>query len=364
MTPSHPRRFKSALSAAVAIALCPVSAMALEPGLTPQIQSVTISDLYGRVDTENTRTLLVGIDGCERAMRTGGTITVTFQGAMNFDLSTDVNNGLLNTPYFNGVYTFDTETNSGSSPNCLSNNACNNPLSDSRINRTMADARVEVPFAGLVSGSVNSAQDCATSELERDYFVRLQLTDSVGVNLSADAKISLDLSRPEPPESFDAIVTQGAIDLQWEAGPSGDVETYMVVYSSEEFAGEVLPAELKGVSRISVLNNANGAASTSLTRDLKAKSTVWLAVASVDEVGNPSALTASKPFEVIDTVDFWEYYTANGGGDRGGYCSSAPSGQGGAAPSWPLGALALLGALRAARRRPTTHRDEMSRGKR
>lgn len=300
--------------------LVSASAFALDPKTSTRVDTVTISDVYGEISADNDSTLLVGVEGCQRAMDADADIMVTFS-TPDFDVSSnDMVTGVF---YYHGVYTFETGRGTGSSPTCTSSGCVD--VSSDYISRSSTQAVVNIPFKTLTG--FTSAQDCL-GEIEKDIFIRLQFYDGSSSD-AADAKVTLDLIRPEPLVSFDAVVTQDAMELTWEPGSSNDVDSYRVVYSTEEFAGDDFADNVSGAKSVYVNSTSTYTASTSIAEQTPG-TTLWIGVASVDEVGNESILTATQPFDVIETVCYWEYYKQNGGEETGGFCqvsSTAPQGK-------------------------------------
>lgn len=328
------------LALAITFASCSwgATAHALEPADSTDVETVTIASLYGTISADDDTTLLVGIEGCQRAVNGNGNININFTLAATsqFDLTMDPTT--LSGPGYKGVYYFDTEIDGGSSLNCL-DSSCTQ-LDSGDISRAMTSVDVQAPFAQIVE--VTGEQECLTLERERDYFVRLQFGDINNLTpTQADARIRVDLVRPEPPASFEAVVTESAIELSWVDGPSTDVETYRIIYRTEQFDGDVFSDEITGSRAVTVLDSGTNTSTTSIS-DLEPGTVVWVAVASVDRVGNESVLTASQPFTVIDTIGFWDAYKGSGGAETGGYCSAAPLSS---TPAGPAGTLLLCGLL-------------------
>lgn len=322
--------------------LLPARAVALDPDSSTRVDTVTIGDVYGKISTDNASTLLMGIDGCERAIEASADLTVTY--GTTFDVSSDIMTAGIY--YYQGAYYFETGRGTGSAPNCVASGCTS--LGDSSVSRSSMQAVVNVPFKTLTG--FTTAQECVASEIERDYFIRLQLYDGTNPD-QADAKVTLDLIRPEPPMSFDAVVTQDGINLSWEPGASVDVTNYRIVYSTSEFTGDVFAENVEGARSVYLASTAANENSASIA-ELAAGSTVWVSVASVDAVGNESVLSAAKPFEVIETIGFWEYYKGNGGDEEGGYCQTSSSSKGARSPAeLLLAGFALLGACLIGRRR-------------
>lgn len=331
------------LALAITFALCSwgATAHALEPTESTLVDSVTLASLYGTISADDDTTLLVGIDGCQRALAVGGNININFTltDTAGVDLLTP--QGLVGVADYNGIYYFNRDIDSGVSPSCLESTTedCSQ-LGSSDVSLTSTTADVQAPFSLLTT--LTGEQDCLTSGFERDYFVRMQFADlNNGSPAQADARIRVDFVRPEPPASFDAVVTDGAIELTWEDGISADVEAYRIIYSTEQFDGDVFSDEVSGSSSVTVLDTSTNQNTSSIV-ELEPDSVVWIAVASVDRVGNESVLTASQSYTVIDTVGFWDAYKARGGSESGGFCSATPLSS---TPGGPAGTLLLCGLL-------------------
>ncbi len=315
--------------------LAPVDdASALEPATSTLVDSVTIGDVYGALDADSDATLLVGIDGCDRALSLSGDIMITFNAVSGQDFSTTPTLGGLG---YENVYYFSNTIDGGSSPSCVGSATCNT-VNSGNITRASSNVVVNMPFNTLTTLSTSS--ECLTAATELDFFVRLQFEDTVTSSTDeADARIRVDLVRPEPPATFDAVVTEDAIELTWTDGPSGDVESYRIIYQSEQFEGGVFSDELSSASRTTVASTTTNRSNVSID-NLEPGTTVWLAVASVDRVGNESVLSAAQPYTVIDTIGFWDVYKEGGGAETGGYCSAAPLATNSKAPT---GLLLLCG---------------------
>lgn len=309
-------RHHSLCCAALALtsALLASPAIALSPATSTRVSSVTFESSYGTVSPSASNTLLIDIEQCKLAVQNDGDIRVRYT-TTNFDpSSTLMTAGIY---YYQGVYYFEQGRDQGSSPSCFSS-GCNQVEMNS-VTRATTSVLAEVPFRTLTT--LTSAQACETASTEQDHFIRLQIYDGTNGD-QADAKILVDLVRPAPPEDFDAVVTEGSVALSWTAGASGDVAGYRLVYKTSEFEGGVLPDEVEGAQQ-GFASDSSTLESDAIIADQTPGQTIWLAVATVDDAGNESALIGPKPFTVIDTVDFWEYYKGRGGDEEGGYCAHA-----------------------------------------
>ena len=323
-------------------------ASALEPRTSTQVSRAAFQAFAYGTPSGSDNTLFVNIAQCRDAVRLDATVNVRFDTIFDISLASNLTGGF----FFQGAYIFGFDRGQGTSPNCAETEGACTLLGEARTTRDMMGATIAVPFRTLTG--FTSEQDCAATGQDKDFFIRLQLTNSLIFD-QADVKLTLDLTRPNAPEDFDAVVTERGIRLSWvpNAMGAGDVARYQAIYKSQSFELPAFPDEVSGVSSAFVLANDNNVASTSAS--LVAGSTIWIGVAAVDEAGNPSLAIGPKSYEVIDTVDFWDRYKDAGGSETGGYCAhTSPVSPASGPWAFTLGMLGLCGLLRRRQRLTTT----------
>lgn len=338
----------SALCALAATSLLTASpALGLEPKESDRVDSAEFFDL-AHSDSRDGTTAYMGIEECRSAV--ANEMAIVAQFTTIFDIEAAEDDG-LGAPFFEGAYTFDVSRGSGTSPDCASGSECAE-LSSSDYTLSSMNAELIVDFRDLTG--LSNPDDCETNGVDREYFIRLRINDGGSAD-RADLRVVLDTLRPDPPSDFSAVATEDAIRVSWNAGGSGDIGGYRIVYSSNEFSSGELPEDIleaddqASTGRFTTTSSSmSGDISTSLEPDM----TVWIGLATLDETGNASAIAGPKSYVVLDTVDFWEDYKQRGGAEQGGYaCAAAAEPRApGSAPPWALGALAL-GAVALRRRR-------------
>jgi hypothetical protein len=317
--------------------LAATDASALDPKTSTQVTDVTFTALSYKysVDGEDAS---MGIEDCQDAMVNDMTVSVRFTAS--FDMSAQRSSTGLQ-PYLENFYYFSLDSGTGSSPTCGDGNSTCSEISDSKVSFNTTEATPSISFDTLTG--FTTSEDCTTQTIERDYFIRANIYDAADSYQPADARIMLDTIRPSAPTSFTAIATEDTIQVTWVGTETNDLGGYRVVYSTSEFAAGVYPDEVLTANTtaqrrdISVSSEEDNTGSVSVT--LEPGTQVWIGLATIDEVGNPSLVIGPEVVEVVDTIDFWEDYKGRGGSETGGYCSSASN----QVPSpAPLGGFLLL----------------------
>lgn len=336
----HPvaKTLASALLCSSVLMLATNDASALDPKTSTLVSDVTFTALSYKYSVDGADASM-GIEDCQDAMVNDMTVSVRFTAS--FDMSANRSSSVQLTPYLDNFYYFELESGGGSSPTCGDGNATCNEISDSNVSFNMTEATPSIGFDDLTG--FTTSEDCTTQALERDYFIRANIYNGNDQYQPADARIVLDTVRPSEPTSFTTIATEDTIQVTWVGTESADLGGYRVVYSTSEFSGGVYPDEILTADTtaqrrdISVSSDEDNTGSVSVT--LEPGTQVWVGLATIDAVGNPSLVIGPEVVEVVDTVDFWEDYKGRGGSETGGYCSSASN----HAPSpAPLGGFLLL----------------------
>ncbi|MEM1347016.1 MAG: hypothetical protein AAGI01_00570, partial [Myxococcota bacterium] len=191
-----------------------------------------------------------------------------------------------------------------------------------------------------------------------EYFVRLQFenpNDAQDIEV-ADVQLIMDLTPPEPPSDFDALITEERSQLSWTDSMSEDVDAYVLIFTENSVGPGVDLEDIRedadgafGYIGDRVIQDPLSANQSTVSFDLSGRDRVWATVVSRDDAGNFGTTTTSVERDVVATTDFWEAYREAGGAEQG--CSSVPAG-GRPAASWLFCAIvALLGACRSRRQR-------------
>lgn len=329
-------------ASAVCLVLLPTQASALEPDTATSITSTTFTSLPFRYSLDEEEAYM-GIEDCKSSVESAQ-ITVSYDSSI--DLTQDT--GLAGTYYYSGAYHFSVDVSSGTAVNCSTDSVCATVDTDD-VSRQTDGADISIDFDEL--SGISTQDECETASTEQELFIRLEVTDGTTYD-AADAKITLDLIAPEVPESFTAVATEDTIQVNWVDGSSGDIAAYRVVYSTTEFSAGKTPEELQDAdSTLDVrLLSDSDSDSGSFAAELEAGAQLYIGLATVDEAGNSSAVIGPLTVEVVDTVDFWEFYKGQGGSEEGGYCATGRAGRPAGAPALVvLAGLLLLGVRRRVR---------------
>lgn len=343
------KTFASALLCASMLTLSVGEASALDPKVSTQVSDVTFTSLpyYYSIDGADA---LMGIEDCEDAMINDMVVSVLFTAT--FDMSTNRSSGTFQA-YLENFYTFELEGGSGSSPTCGSGNATCNELSDSDVNFNATEATPSIDFDELTG--LTSSEECGTLGLDREYFIRANIYDANEQYQPADARIVLDTVRPSAPTSFTAIATEDTIQITWVGTETADLGGYRVIYSTTAFSGGTFPDEILAndatAQRRDITVGSSDVTTDSVSVSLTPGTQVYIGLATIDEVGNPSEIIGPEVVEVVDTVDFWEDYKGRGGSETGGYCSSVSATKQAPSPLPLTGFLLFIGGAMLMRRR-------------
>jgi hypothetical protein len=292
-------------------------------------------------------TSFMGIAECRRAAQDNIPVTVRFESRVD----------LASEQFFGGrllenVYTFGVDRGTTAGVDCSVAGSCAT-LSSSSVMFSGLNIDATVRFRDLTG--IQGPADCETGELDREYFIRIAFRTNPNSNVvdTEDMRLIVDTVRPAPPAGFSAQATEQRIRFEWDASPTGDVNSYSVFYSEREFEGGVLPANLpSGVIRAGSTVMAGGVQRGSVPATLTSGDTIYVAVSARDLALNDSVVIGPTPVEVIATTDFWSSYRAGGGEELGGYCAAVPAS--GGAPVrivWMVTGLVCVGAMVRRRRR-------------
>lgn len=322
--------------AALALLIVPASADARTPTTGRLVDSVDIS-LEPSFQVED-RTVYAGIEGCERLISENRTVQVEFTANIMVE-----NADSLEGAYF---YRVDRDTEA-SRANCPEDAICNDvAASDIEISENVVT--LSIPFRTL--SNLSNPSVCTEGDYDRSFYIQLALRDiNVGGSpiSRSEARVVLDLIRPDAPTITDAIATEYAIQVEFEPATSQDISRYFVVFSAEEFSGGALPADATSRTPRPIEGGAD-ADTGRISVELPAGQNLWVSVASRDRNGNYSVVSDPIAVNVMATQGFWDYYRAAGGTEEGGYgCAST----GNQAPLAPLALLLVAGLLLVHRRR-------------
>lgn len=299
----------------------PLSALALTPTTNAEVTSAAFTTITHRNDIDSLgTTAYMGIDECIDAVNGGEDIVVQFNTVSNLGL-VDAS-GVV--PFIGGFY-FEVERDSATSVTCSSDTTVCSVLetdTDVTVNETNVIATVD--FSRLTG--ITSEDECLSGELDKEYFIRINFqTDSTLSTVShADVRVILDTQRPNPPDSFEAVLTESASQITWvDDSPSSDVSGYVMYTSDVPITGNVLAEDLENLRRVGIILDNNNNSGT-IDADLIPNSSLYVTIATEDEAGNMSEVLESQAVTVLDTVDFWEGYKTSGGTEEGG-CSSTPA---------------------------------------
>lgn len=322
--------------------MMPDEAEAHDPQSSPIVSSVnvTISPVH-EIDTDYP-TVYAGIADCSALVSANPAFDVLFEALVS----------MQNPDYFGGVYHYNFARGEERAIACRTSDGslhedCAGEISSGDYTLIGGEVDVDVSFETLTE--ITNADVCDQGELDRSYYVQLRLRRqaATGVGFTewsyAEARLVLDLVRPETPVLHDALVTENSIYVEFEASPSEDVRRHYVVYSSSPFEAG---SDARDLNRRALSSSATE--DGRVTVSLEAGSTVHVGVAARDRAGNFSTTSDSISVTVMETNTFWDYYVGAGGSDEGGYgCQVMPAMSPlGAVLSWLLIVAAWLGIRR------------------
>lgn len=164
-------------------------------------------------------------------------------------------------------------------------------------------------------------------------------TDSDDTFVSDDIVLTVDVQRPTTPTIEEVSAGGSTIEVKWDDLDDDDL-TYRVYYSETELVAGAEPELLSGVRSTNELSSTSTQVDDGVTEGVN----YYVAVVSVDSVGNESVLSDVLTAITAPTTDFFEAYRDAGGVEEGGYCAAAPRSAG-------LGSILLIGAALVASRR-------------
>lgn len=333
------RYLVGALSACVCLGTASAG-WALEPTNSATITKSSFVALAHRA-ADDGQTSYMGVAECRRAAADDISVTVRFESSIDLTAA-----NLTGVKLLQNVYTFGVDRGTSASVDCATSGTCVT-LSSGALTLSGRTIDATVKFRELTG--IRGVADCEAGTLDREYFVRIAFKTNANSTTvdTEDMRLILDTVRPEPPRGFSALVTEDAIQIEWDASASSDVESYGVFRATSSFPGGALPEDQpSGVTRAgNILARAGGSASGSVKAALKPGETIYLGISARDKALNDSTVLGAQPYEVIATTDFWEDYKARGGVEAGGYCAS-PGGTGGAGGLWPLGIVMMMAGAR------------------
>ena len=283
-------------------------------------------------------TIYAGIEQCRPLINNNPLFSVTFETVLGIDEE------------FDGVYHYNFPRGEESQISCLDSEDnvhedCEGPLSDPTIieHSEGVDVEAEISFEDLTGLTDESV--CEDGDHDVSYYIQINVyvwnqnqTDLR--RRRAEARFVLDLVRPEHPELTDVLATENSVTVEFERSVSDDVRRHLVFYSRESFEEGQL---LDDISTVRSPRAVEGDESESgqVSAELEGGETVYVGMVARDRAGNFSPVSAPMEATVIETNDFWDFYTGAGGGEEGGYgCQTASTAP--AAPAWWVAALFLM----------------------
>jgi hypothetical protein len=164
-------------------------------------------------------------------------------------------------------------------------------------------------------------------------------TDTDDTFVESPIVITVDVQRPASPTISEVSAGGSTIEVKWDDLGDDDL-TYRVYYDASELAGGSEPELLSGVRSTNEVSGSSTVIDDGVTEGVN----YWVAVVSVDSIGNESLLSDTLTALTAPTTDFFEAYRDAGGVEQGGYCAAAPRSAG-------LGTLLFIGAAIVASRR-------------
>ena len=120
-----------------------------------------------------------------------------------------------------------------------------------------------------------------------------------------------DYDPPDAPGSVTVAAGENNLKVSWEDVSNNEDVEYTVYWSPVAF----------DTSTKEEAESKSGVTTTNYQIDgLEIGKTYFVAIATVDEAGNASSLTALVEGTPIAVDDFWEVYQKGGGGEEGGFC--------------------------------------------
>lgn len=333
----------------VVASLSATTAYAGEPKQSTSIDTASFATIsYKDNVSADGYTSYLGIEECRDAVRVDDPLTPKFT-TTGLDLSAvDISGDA----YFLGAYTYSVERDATSGAVCTQTTAICNQISDANYTITTKTIELDVSFQDLTE--LTSEDDCDAGEIDREYFVQITFNNDSTTTTTqvGELRMIVDTKRPTAPTAFEGLATESAIQVSWtDASPAEDRAGYGVFYSTTAFEGGKAPSEVSGLQFAgNITVTTDDKVSGTVTRSLPANTDIYIALATRDLAGNYSVLTEPKLVTVLDTIDFWEAYKSSGGGEEGGYCTSAPLSRHASGFSL-LGSLGVLGLWWRRRRR-------------
>lgn len=305
----------AALAAAVSFAAwAPTPAQAQSPQTTRFVDAVSVSMEPNHRFEDGT--LYAGIDECTTLVDSNPDFSVTFETTVIVAVEPEL---------YGGVYHYNFERGQGSQINCRRSDGdlhenCGGQLDEDDVSFVENEVDAQISFQELTG--LTSVEDCQQGDLNRNYYVQLRIRDYGGTGVDfaewgyAEARLVVDLIRPERPTLSDVMATENSIRVEFQRSSSSDVRRHLVVFSNESFEEGDL------VDDINLLRSpraVEGEESGRISASLEGGSTVYVGMVARDQAGNYSAVSAPMETTVVETSDFWDFYVGAGGEEEGGH---------------------------------------------
>ncbi len=323
----------------------PAEAEARSPQQSTLVLSTDVSLTSTQTRDDEPSTIYAGIEECSTLANNNPDMNVYIETTQFME----------NPDLFGGVYHYNYPRGEERTIACRTaegtlHDDCEEELTGDAVTVIGNDVDISVDFETLTG--FTSADDCVEGEHDQSYYVQLRLRRpaATGVGFGEwsyeEARLVVDLIRPEAPTLNDAMTTENSIYVEFQGSESDDVDAHHVVFSTSPFsAGD----EVGDMTTRVVTGTEDGRVGGV---SFQAGTTVYVAMAALDRARNFSVVTEPIETTVIQTNTFWDYYRGAGGAEGGYGCQNSASSSANSTLVFAVASLmALFGVAHLRRRR-------------